>query len=108
MERLKHTLAYATADTAKTCTITGASGILRAIVLTLPNFTTAASVTTITIADNDGDTIYTNSTGYAENTTHLISSLVVPMAENYTCTVTLNAASGGAHNATIKFFVEKV
>ncbi len=107
MERIKETLAYVTADTVKSCTLYE-NGFIRAVVLTLPNFTTAASVSTIVYKDVDGDTISTDSTGYAENTTHLISSLAIPVSAGSTVSVTLNAASGGAHNATIKFFIEKV
>ena len=94
-------LAFGAADTTKTFTFSE-SGFIKSIIMVLPNFTTAASVTQIDFYDDEGNNYYTNSTGWNDNATRLISSLSIPVHYSYSMKVTLNDVAGGAHNAVIK------
>lgn len=91
-------------ETTKTFTL-NECGFIKAIVLVLPNFTTATEVSTLEVYDKDDHLIYTNSTAWAENTTHLITSISVPVNYGYYIKLTLDGASGGSHNITIKTYI---
>ena len=101
---VKNTLSFAIADANKSCTFYE-NGFIKSIVLVLPNFTTATSATQIDVIDDDSYTIYTNTTGWLENATHLITGISVPVGKAYTLKVTLNAGAGGAHDAVVKVFI---
>lgn len=105
MTRTKNTLSF----TALLTELSGRldeNGMIRVIHLTLPNFTTAASVSQIDIYDEDSSLVYTNATGWADNGSHTIGSLAIPIDRNYTIKLTLNAASGGSHDAVVKCYIE--
>lgn len=87
------------------------NGMVRAIVMTLPNFTTATKVNQIDILDEDGNAIYTNTNGgagWAENATYLITNLAIPVDKEFQFKMTLDAAAGGTHDTTVKLFVESM
>jgi len=77
-------------------------GEIFAIVMTVPNFTNAVTITAITIKDADGDTYYSNTTGWAENATHLITGLELPVALNATVTLSISG-DPGAGGGTVTF-----
>lgn len=70
--------------------------------------TTATQASRIDILDDDGDSIYANTTGWAENAIHLIGNLFIPVSQNYQAKVTLDAAAGNAKSVTVKTYIETV
>jgi hypothetical protein len=107
MQKISKTLSFDTADADKTSTAMHEEGLINTIVLVLPDFTTAATCDQLDIIDEDSHTIYTNSTGWAENAVHLITGLAIPAWRGNTVKLTLNAGAGGdAEVATVKFYIE--
>ena len=108
MVRPKITLAFAATGTNKSGKIYE-NGIIRAIVMVVPNFTNAITVTQIDVIDDDGDTIYTNTTGWAENATHLITGLTIPVDKEYQVKVTVSGVAGGSGgDVAVKPYIETV
>ena len=105
MLAIKKTLSFGAAENNKSCTFYD-NGFIKSIVLTLPDFATAASATKVEVLDDDGDTIYSNTTGWLEDATHLITSISVPLDKEYTLKVTLNDVAGtGGGDATVKIYL---
>lgn len=107
MVRTKNTLSFTALLTNLSATL-HENGLIRVIHLTLPNFTTATEVHQIDVLDDDGAVVYTSTTGWAEDTTHTIPSLTIPVDKNYTIKITLDGAAGGAHDVVVKTYIETV
>jgi hypothetical protein len=83
------------------------NGIINSIILVVPNFTNAITLSQIDIYDEDGDVIYTNSTGWTKNASHLLSGLSIPSAEGFSIKATISGAAGGSGgNLVIKTYTE--
>jgi hypothetical protein len=81
------------------------NGYVTAYVMTVANFTNVVTAT-LSIQDDDGDTIYTGS-AHAKGATHLVASLNIPVDRNYTATITLSGDAGGSGgNVVLKLFTE--
>ncbi len=107
MVRTKNILLFNPADT-NLSGILYENGMIRVIHLTLPDFTTAISVSRIDVFDDEGAAVFTSTAGWAENASHTIGNLAVPVDRNYTVRLTLNAVSGGVHSAIVKTYIEFV
>ena len=104
MVRTKNTLSF-TALLADLSATIEENGFIKAYVLVLPNFTTAASAI-LSIIDTDGHILYTGDSKN-KNATYVVTGLDIPMGYGYTAKLTLNAASGGAHDAIVKLYIKK-
>jgi len=102
------TLSFGAADTSKTFTVVGHAGelgygVIRKIVLNLPDWTNTVSAT-IAITNEDGDTLYSVAT-LAQNTCHYKDDVYVVVADTCTITVTLSGVPGGSGgDATVTLY----
>jgi hypothetical protein len=99
----KLTMAFGTTDSHKSASISE-NGVMIGYTVVLPNFATAATGV-LTILDDDGYTVYTGS-AQNKNATSVVMGLTVPMGENYTATITLNAGAGSALTVVLKLYVD--
>ncbi len=116
MERDVFALVFGAADTTKTANF-DKNGWIEMLILKVPTFTNAVTVTKIEFLDRDGDVIYTNSTGWALNANYLIgtpegTSVNIPIdvshhSTYYQVKVTLSGAPGGSGGTiTVKTFMK--
>lgn len=98
------TLVFAAADTVKTFTVSQ-NGYLTDFSMTIPNFTTAASLV-VTINDKDSRLWYTSASINDNQSINTHPTNRIPVDIGWVVTVTLNAASGGAHNILMGLAVE--
>jgi hypothetical protein len=106
MQAIKNTFAFTAISTTAT-NLLCENGFVRQYVLTVPNFTNAVTAT-VSVLDEDSNTIYTGS-AHNRNATYSADSLSVPCDKNYTAKVTLSGAAGGSGgDVTLKLYVEHV
>jgi uncharacterized protein (DUF1786 family) len=106
MTRKKFSFAFGATGTELTA-ICHENGVCSSIILVTPSFTNVVT-TTLSVLDQDGDTVWTDGTPRARGTTTLIGSLAIPFDRGYTVKATLSGAAGGSGGTAVaKLFIER-
>ncbi len=115
MQKDVQSIVFGVADTLKSSQGFNENGFIELIVLKVPSFTNGVTVTKLEILDDDGDVIWTLSTGWAQNATFQITSVDTlgvpvntPRSNNYyQVRVTLSGAPGGTGGTvTVKSYIK--
>ncbi len=93
------TFAIVTADTAGTISLP-IDGVLRKIIYARPDTSNNDLTSTLTIADNGDNEIFTTSSGLAENATSVFD-VNEPLLGTCDVTITLNEAAGASSTFTV-------
>ena len=111
MTKVVATVAFGDSGTTGSYKITECNGFVHNMIINVPDF--ANNVTaTVTILDDDGDTLYTSS-ALTKNTTTSLGGIAaaelgdVPLSYNYTCRITLSGDAGaGGGTVTVKMYAK--
>ena len=111
MTKVVAAVAFGATGTTGSYKLTECNGLVHNMIIKVPNFANIVTAT-VTIQDDDGDTLYTSS-ALSNNTTTSLGGIAaaelgdVPLSYNYTCNVTLSGDAGtGGGTVTVKMYAK--
>lgn len=105
MIQIKNSFVFAATGQTKTANLYE-NGMIIAYTMVVPVLAGVAVTSTLSIQDDDGVTIYTGD-AKSENSTNVVTGLLIPCSKGYIATITLDKDAGaGGGTITVKLFLD--